>query len=443
MRRLVIIIVVIIVVVAIALGVWWFFFSGGGQLAPSSPSGTTGTLPQTGTQGNGTGTQGTNGVGGTSGFPTGNATGTAGATGNAAAVKSFGVAFAGPVFDYFVDPQNNIIVVGPDGTITKVTGGVSSTLNSSPIENLVSAVFSYDGKKVLVSFGDPTDPQSSIFDVAAKAWTPLPQGIISPQWSPSDYRIAYLINGTTTSLFTLDTVNPKKAAAPLLTLYAQDLTLSWITKTQMVLAGKPNTFAPNDILLFDTARGTLTPIAYEQNGAESIWTGPSSSTPTLGLVFGKSGGGYSLRLEGVNGAVSEIMTFLTLPSKCVFDIERDAAATSSAAVSSTATGSSTASAAGAKAASTTAPTYPALYCGIPRDASGFSSARLPDNYDQMALFTSDDFYRVNAATGATTPLLADPSQNFDIFRPKAFNGSLFFIDRYTRALYGLSLTPAQ
>lgn len=424
MRRLAIIIVVIIVVAAIAFGVWWFFFGGSGQLAPSSPSGTTGSLPQTGTQGNGTGTQGTNGTGGTSGFPTGNATGTAGAAGTAAAVKSFGVAFAGPVFDYFVDPQNNIIVVGPDGTIIKVAGGASSTLSSTPIQNLVSAAFSYDGKKVLVSFGDPTDPQSSIFDVAAKAWTPLPQGIVSPRWSPSDYRIAYLANGTTTSLFTLDTVNPKKAATVLLTLYAQDLALSWVTKTQMVLAGRPNTFAPNDILLFDTARGTLTPIAYEQNGAESIWTGPSSSTPTLGLVFGKNGGGYSLQLEDANGVVSETMTFLTLPSKCVFNIERDVAATSSSAATSTAT-------------------YPALYCGIPRDASGFSSARLPDSYDQMALFTSDDFYRVNAATGAVTPLLADPSQNFDIFRPKAFNGSLFFIDRYTEALYGLSLAPAQ
>lgn len=433
MRRVLIVLIIVIAAAALGFGAWWLLSQN--QQTQTPPAGTTGSLPEVGTQGTGTGAggtgSGTSGAGSTviGSFTPGSASGTTNG-GAAAAIKSFGVAYAGPTANYFVDARNNIIIVGPDGTITEVTAGASSTLSSTPIANFIGATFSYDGKKVLVSFGDPANPQSSIFDVATKSWTPLPTGIVSPQFAPSDYRIAYLTNGTTTSLFTLDTVNPKKAATLLLTSYLQDLTLSWIAPTQMVLAGRPGTYEPTNILLFDTAKSTLTPIVYEGMGAESIWTGPSGSTPTLGLVFMKSGSGYSLRLANATGSALQTMNFLTLPSKCGFSIEPGAlppAPTSTATSTSNATGKMI-----------VAPTVPMLYCGIPRDASGFTAAHLPDDYDQMALFTVDDLYRVNIVTGTTTALLADASQSFDIFKPKWFAGSVFFINRYNQELYGLT-----
>ena len=103
-------------------------------------------------------------------------------------------------------------------------------MNSSTINNIISANFSYDGKKILVNYGDPSNPQSGIFDVATNAWTSLPQGMMSPQWSPrNNYQIAYLVttNSGKLALATIDATNLKSAPSALLALNASDLTLQW------------------------------------------------------------------------------------------------------------------------------------------------------------------------------------------------------------------------
>ena len=57
---------------------------------------------------------------------------------------------------------------------------------------------------------------------------------------------------------------------------------------------------------------------------------------------------------------------------------------------------------------------PYLYCGVPRDSETLSISHLPDDYDQMALFTSDDIYQVNLQSGAIDTVFNDQSQNFDV-----------------------------
>jgi hypothetical protein len=91
----------------------------------------------------------------------------------------------------------------------------------------------------------------------------------------------------------------------------------------------------------------------------------------------------------------------------------------------------------AKTAATSTP-YLALYCGTPRSSSGFSSAHLPDDYNTMELFTSDDIYKINTATGAEQVLWSDATQNMDVSDVKFFNNALFFINRYDQKLYGLT-----
>jgi Tfp pilus assembly protein PilW len=107
------------------------------------------------------------------------------------------------------------------------------------------------------------------------------------------------------------------------------------------------------------------------------------------------------------------------------------------------TASTTASSSTKKVALKSAPTstpYLALYCGIPRSSSGFSSARLPDDYNTMALFTSDDLYKINTATGAEQVLWSDTMQSMDVSNVKFFNGALFFVNRYDQKLYGLTFS---
>ena len=411
MKRYIYIIIGIIIIAAIAIAVIFYLKN------PSSSSslfgfGSSGSLPQTGTQGNSAGQQsGANG-----GDQAGNSTNST--SSNTAAqgglVQTFGIIADGPVLDYFVDAQNNITAIKPDGTVVTISAGASTTISTAIINNIISAKFSYNGKKILVNSGDPNNPQTNIFDTASKSWSSAPQGMQSPQWSPLNYQIAYLSQSTSgmLSLSTIDASNLKRAPVTIFSLHATDMSLQWINKTKFVLADKPTSNAAESIWMLDSQTGILTPVIYEAPGAESIWGNTASDT--LGLIFQSSGENSSLKLVTPSGATYHALTLLTLPSKCDF-----ATGTTSTASSST--------------------TSSYLYCGIPTNSNLPSSSQLPDDYNMMSLFTSDNITRINVASGAEDVLWNDPTQNIDATDLKFFNNTLFFVNRYDQKLYALTL----
>ncbi len=427
MKRYIYIIIGIVVVAALAIAALLYIkdrsaVSGGGTTT------TTGSLPPVGTQG-------TTGSGGNGTTTTGSgSSGTTGPGGTSASagtgVQAFGMLSNDPVLDYFVGAGNTITAIEPTGEIVSIAGGQSTTINSSTINDIISASFSYDGRKILVSFGDPANPQSSVFDIISETWTALPQGLQSPRWSSSSYQIAYFSTtaGGKLALSILNAANLKTAPSTLLTLAASDLDLQWVSKNQFVLSDKPTSYDNGSIWLFNAQTNALSALVYEAPGLEGLWSN-NTSTP-YGLVFfdGPAGQSPTLQLQALYGnAPTQALSLLTLPSKCLFNTEPTPSSTALAATS-TAT----------KAAGSS--TYLALYCGIPRTSSGFSSARLPDDYETMALFTSDDIYKINTATGDTQVLWSDQTQNMDVSDMKLFNGTLFFINRYDQKLYGLTFS---
>lgn len=430
MKRSVLVIIIIIVIAALAIGLWLYM----GNQSPSAAttSGTTGSLPPTGNQGSGvTGGNGSeNGAGSGSLPPTGVPQGTGNAT-------QFGLVSNEPVFTYFADTGNNIEIVEPNGEIAEVANGQkgqANILSSSQIQNLITAGFSYDGTKALVNFGDPTNPQTSVFDLSTKAWLPLSAGITAPVWSPIDRRIAYLgknSNGTVT-LSTLDLSKAASRPAALLTLAAQDLTISWPTANIVVLSDRPSAYMQGSAWSYNLQTKKLSGIAGPAYGLFGIW---SSASNPFGLIWGSDsyGRGGGLTLLSASGATTTVqdLTFLTLPSKCAFNTELKPAAASTPAASSTKTGP--------KATPTPAPaTYLAIYCAVPQDSGSFSGNILPDAYDQMSFFTSDNFYRIHTDTGATDAVLL-PTGNFDATDLRVFNNILFFVNRYDQKLYAISL----
>ncbi len=351
---------------------------------------------------------------------------TGNAPSNGASAVQFGIVSDEPVLDYFVGAKNDVTVIEPDGKIAGITAGQVAFLSSAEIQGLLGASFSFDGAKVLVNFGDQRSPQTSIFDLATKAWTPLPEGIVSPVWSPSDYRIAYFKNNPdgTQTLATLDV--SKTAANPsfLLTIGMSDFSLLWPNKTRLVLCDKPSAYAQESAWLFDLQAKTLAAIPSGNYGLETAW---SNTTSSMGLIFsspslGNSGGILSLWSPGAAGL--QDLNFLTLPSKCVFNYET--VATSSIVASSTAT------------SSYAAMPYLALYCAVPQNQNKFASAHLPDDYEQLSFFTTDDFYRIHTDTGAVDNIFS-PVQSIDATDLRVFNKTLFFVNRYDQKLYGLSL----
>jgi len=418
-----------VVVIAALIVFGLYLWKNGSIGTPGASTGTTGTLPSTGTQGTNS-----TGASGTTPTPSGSTSQTNSSSSGVVA-GSFGPLSNDPVLNYVVRPDNSILVLEPNGIIAEIANGQTSYVNSSTATNVIAGAFSYDGKKVLLSFGDPNSPQTSIFDVASGKWTALPQGMQSPQWSPSDYRIAYLANTAVgkETLTTIDASNPKKAPVALITLHVQDLVLQWINKTQFLLSDKPSNAAPGSALLWNSTQKTFATIAASVTGLESAWSGKTAPNAALtGLLsFSPAAGqGNELQLVDGSGNILQSMAIQTLPTKCGFSM-----ATATAPLAATA--STATSSAAAKTASSSA--YLALYCGIPRDTAAFSAATIPDDYNQMALFTSDNIDRINTKTGEIDSLWNDPGENIDVSNIKTFSNEVFFIDRYTNKLFALTL----
>lgn len=422
MKRYIYIIIGIIVAAVIAILII-LFIKNRSSNGPIISTNTTGSLPAVGTQTNPNATQSSSGQNNlpsviSLGFPASSSTTPNGQS----SIKSFGILSNSPVLDYFVDAQNDITAVQPNGSIITISNGQSSVINSSTINNIISASFSFDGKKILVSFGNPTNPQAAIFDIKSQIWTALHNGLFSPQWSPaSGYQIAYLENAGVgkLSLSMINAGNLKSGIATLLTLHANDMDLQWPTKNQFILSDKPSINNNGSIWSFNSQTNSLVPIAVEEAGVESIW---STGTAPTGLIFSNdpSGRNPSLSLENISGNMpAQQLNFLTLPSKCLFSPAKATVASSTNAATSS--------------------VYLALYCGVPRPSSNFASAYLPDDYNMMSLFTSDDIYRINTTNGNSQILWNDQTQSIDTSDMKIFNGNLFFINRYNQELYGLVL----
>lgn len=144
----------------------------------------------------------------------------------------------------------------------------------------------------------------------------------------------------------------------------------------------------------------------------------------LSFVSGQSNRGGYIQLIDTLGDTLQNLTFLTLPSKCAF-----AMASSSVPVASSSPA----------VASSTSSSFIALYCGVPRDQSGLGYYFLPDDYEQGTIFTSDDLYQVNTATGHIDTIWGDSSENFDITDVDVSSGMLFFVNRYDQRLYAVTL----
>jgi hypothetical protein len=436
MKRYIYIILGIIIAAIIAI-VILFLLRGGSALNGILPASITGLLPSVGTQGS-------NSAGGENGA-TGFGSSTSGEANSSTTqnniVQSFNMVASGPILDYFVDPQNNITIIRPSGEIVTISGNQSSTLSSNAINNIISTGFSSDGKKLLVNFGDTNNPQTTIFDVTSKTWTALPQGLHSPRWSPlGGYQIAYLNDPGTgiSALSVIDAGNLKSGTATLITLNITDPSLQWITKTQFVLSDKPSVQTLGSSWLFNSQTKALTPITYEMLGGESIWGG---TTTTIGLSFFENPNSQKMefRLEDANGNNLHDLNFLTLPTKCTFNEETSTVALTAIASTTVATSSSKTAKTTTIATSTIIST-PFLYCGVPTDSSQLSSAQLPDDYNDGALFTSDRIIKLNANTGDIATLWNDSTQNMDVNDLKFANNTAYFINRYNQGLYSLVLT---
>lgn len=344
--------------------------------------------------------------------------------------EKFGVVSNFPALNYFVDRDKNTIIAQPDGEILKIApSGQKTVLNSTAIANLNSLSFSYDGQKILAAFGSSFESvQASVFDIVKKTWAPLPSKIQSPVWSPKNYEVAYLGNtGGKTTINLIDLESDGAQPSQIFSFNGQDITLRWILPNTMLFGEKVSALAPASIWRFDVKKKTFSPILTNQPGLKVAW----NASGTEGLAFASSPTtkrGGELRLITDEGDTIRTLSFITLPSKCVFGSKKILSP-----LPSSGTGS-------VPKATSTVPltTTPALFCAIPRDQKKLQASMLPDAYHKKSLFTIDDFYEIDLRDGKITPLFAE-SKEIDAQTLKIFNERLFFINRFDNKLYSIAL----
>jgi hypothetical protein len=349
-------------------------------------------------------------------FPTGGQTSTV-STFNAnlanTSSSQFGIISNDQALDYFVDAANIVTLIKPDGTIESIANNKTSIVSVSTTPNIASAAFSYDGKKLLVTSRAGTTTKSSVFDLAARSWILLPNGMQSPVWSPTNYRVAYLVpsNSGSETLTTIDAGKADTKPVVIAPLAMEDVVLQWPNKNTIIISDRPSAYTTGSIWLFNISSKTLSSVAYEYLGIESLWNASGSA-----LIFsaGSNNAGGQLAFRNTAG-VQKTFSFVTLPSKCAFGSPR--------VVSGTANLSSL------------------IYCAVPSDQDTLSLARLPDEYDQKIYFTNDYFFSVDAATGSRKGIFSfsTVNQNIDATRMKILNNILFFINRYDQKIYALAL----
>lgn len=399
MKRVVYLFIVIAAIAAI-IGVGYFFRYRAGVPEPTEPTGGL-TLPKAGAPGGA--------IGGGELPP---------AEGLVAGQK-FGVITQTAVRDFFVDAQNNVFYIQPDGQVIRILNGKPGALSSAIITNLGRAAFSFDGRKITVALGGHDNAQLTVFDVPTKTWQPLSGVIQNPVWSPNDHRIAYFApSGNRSALTLLELGTPKAKPQSLLALHGEDLVLQWAESNTILVADRPSAFAPGSLWSFNTRSRTLTSLIEDEVGATSIWNKEGDQ----GVVFlgnRRTNLGGRLELVDKNGATLRQFALLTLPSKCAF-------------YKGPAIGA-------AKSTSTKTTLVSFLLCAVPRRPQSLVGSPMPDAYLKKSVYTSDDFVKINLADGTVQEIFTDPAYTLDAENLRVFNKKLFFVNRYDERLYAISL----
>jgi len=327
---------------------------------------------------------------------------------------TFGVVAEAPAVDYFVDASGTVILVQPDGQIVSVAQELETVLSASSIAPLTKAIFSFDGKKVLVVFGERNALHLSVFDVAARSWQPLSfnGNVQDITWSPNDHRLLYLIeNGGSATLATLNVDDKTAKPRELARLHVNDVLLQWTHPDVITIASRPSALVAGSIWTFNPTSRVLTPVAQGVPGAEVIWDRRSNK----GLLLKSSErGGGTLSLITRGGNVLRELDVLTLPEKCTFWT-------------------------GKRAATSTGATTSSLLCAAPRIQDAFLRNTIPDVYLKRALYTEDDFLAVDTDTRETYSIFSDQERPLDATQLKVVRDALFFINRYDQRIYAISL----
>ncbi len=330
--------------------------------------------------------------------------------------------------DYFSDKGSNVFMIQPDGRVVRVSGGKGEVISSGPVANVIHASFSFDGKRIMAITSSSSGNKFQVFNIDDKTWKAFSSIIQSASWSPDSHKIAFLTTGDSSALYTIDTDNASAKPVEIMRVRQEDMNLSWVSASRLLLSDSPSAFWNSSVWSVDVARKTIVPV-ISAPGLETAWSSSTLASVGIAMSANSNGQGGRLKLIDQNGKEAQAFSFLTLPSKCAFYDKP----IQSAGPTTSPTSTAAAKAPAAPKANLT------MVCGIPRDFQLLDGSQLPDSYLKKSLFTSDNFFEIDIATGNAKSVFEDSAKNIDSYDLKISGQSLFFINRFDQKVYSVAL----
>ncbi len=323
----------------------------------------------------------------------------------------------GPVIDYWIASttvlgksstttpsllRSTVFYLTPGGDIVQVyDAGKEDTYFSFGLSPL-KLIQSPSGQYIAITL---QTKRIALFDVTRRAFELLPEGVVSATFSSDGNKLAYLQADSSgkQSLYIRDLTSLKKTITKVFSLFIDDVSLSWPAGNNIYLIPPQSADAVGEIWYFNTAQKTLNQFV----SGSGVGMVVSQQAPYALLFKNTSNNNIATSLVNIKTGISTSLGVDTLASKCVFSFDSADA-----------------------------------LCAAPQVKSRNIVSQLPDDYNNMSLFTNDYLYRLSADVGYQAQTLLGTTQvPFDAKDLRSRAQQVFFVNRLDDSLYVFDYKP--
>ncbi|MFH0806640.1 MAG: hypothetical protein V1885_02875 [Candidatus Brennerbacteria bacterium] len=308
-------------------------------------------------------------------------------------------------FDYWLVPETGeVYYITPEGYVYAVKDGPDLEISRQAITALNRTEPSADGRRLLVSFGNPSSPQWAIFDTVDSVWRPLAREITNAGWgrNPNEL-IATVRSGNDANLSFVDISKTPLIYMVVVRDFRMEDVIFVTSKTgDTFILERPSSLFENRVWKLEPSSRALNVLFTP---TQDLWIVPASTARDSFLKF-TSEQGTSLLDSSFGGSVA--FPFYTFPDKCAVNNMK-------------------------------------LFCFVPKEGPPEHTDAILNSYLMQKTRSEDVFVLGSIATSTrsiedvSSPWGSVGETTFDASRVRANENAVYFIDRYTDLLYRLEL----
>jgi hypothetical protein len=310
------------------------------------------------------------------------------------------------VFDFWENKETgDVYYISTRGDVKIAKVGPDPEISTREISAINSIEPDVEGERVLISFGDPNSPDWGLFDSSDEVWRPLPSYIKSVVWGGEENEVISITNTEDgKSLVSFDIEELRSGENQVEDFLVRDFSLkdveiAFSPPSSVIVMEKPASFYGSRAWKLDINDKKMVQIVPPIKGLVMNWK-------ENGLVFLYEGERNLFNILDKNLNNFFPIPFTTLPSKC---------------------------SAGEDVGYCFVPVVPFNDLG--------NNIKLPEDYFKNKFYTSDSLYKMDFESDELEMVLDinDFKLNIDAFSPQQIGESVYFINKYNKALYQLTI----